>query len=106
MWSSWEPGRRGGRGRAGCGGGRVRRGGDERRKVGQLLREVERIDHVVFDPVAEIARRSRFRIVAPAVLYRLVLGKRVGDMGEEANIAFENLRNRLGGIAPDPFVGI
>ena len=70
-------------------------------RIGGLHRRGERVDDLVLDHVAEVHRRLRPRILAPAVLDLLVLGQRIGDQREDRDVVALHLAERLGGILAD-----
>ncbi len=59
--------------------------------IGTAHRGDESIDDLVLDEVPEVTRRDRPLEAAPAILDLLVLGKRVGDEGEDAGILPKHL---------------
>ena len=58
----------------------------------------QRVHHLVLDPVAEIARGDGAREAPPLVLDLLVLGERVGDEGEGADVLAEDGADGLCGL--------
>ena len=60
-------------------------------RVGGPDRADQGVDHVVLDLVGEVAAGDRVRELAPAILQLLVLGERVGDQGEQADVASQHL---------------
>ena len=62
-------------------------------------------DHLVLDDVAEVHRRLRARVLAPAVLDLLVLGQRIGDQREDRDVVALHLAERLGGVLAHLGVG-
>ena len=54
------------------------------------------LDHLAFDAVGKVARIGDVLEAAPAVGDLLVLGERVGDQGEEADVVAERPGDRLG----------
>ena len=74
--------------------------------IGVAHRRDQRIDHLLLDPVGEVARIGDVDKTAPAVRDLLVLGQRVGDEREQPHIPLEHLRQGLGGAAALCFVRI
>jgi len=66
-------------------------------RIGRAHRLDQRIDDLTLDPVGEMARIRDIGKAAPAVGDFLVLGERVGDEGEHAQIGLEGLRERGSG---------
>ena len=73
-------------------------------RVAVAHRRDQRVDDLVLDKVREIARGDRAREAAPAVLYFLVLGERVGDQGKSARVPAQHLADRLRRLAPDLWI--
>ncbi len=69
-------------------------------RIGAAHRRDQRINHFGLDAVGEMARRRDVVEAAPAVGDFLVLGERVGDQRERAQIFLEGFRQRIrGGLA-------
>ena len=64
-------------------------------RIGGAHRRHQRIDHFGLDAVREMPRVGDVLEAAPAVGDFLVLGERVGDQREDAQIVLEGLRQRL-----------
>ena len=74
--------------------------------IGVAHRRDQGVDHPVLDLVGEVAARDRPLKRAPAVLDRLVLGQRVGDAGEQADVLGQDPADRgRGGLAHRPVLG-
>ena len=69
------------------------------RGIGRAHGGDQRVDHLLLDPVGEMARVGDVDEAAPAVGNLLVLGQRVGDQREQPHIVLEHLRQSLGGLA-------
>ncbi len=57
------------------------------------------VHHLVLDEIGQVSRRIRPREFAPAVLDMLVLGKRVGDQRQRADIGAQHLADDLRRVA-------
>ena len=66
------------------------------RGIGPLDRADQRIDHLVLDPVLQVARGDGAGETAPAVVDLLVLEQRIEDMGEEPLVFPEHGGERRG----------
>ena len=67
-----------------------------RARIGLPHRADQRFHHLALDPVGEMAAVGHVLEAAPAVGDFLVLGERVGDQREEANVVLEHLGQSLG----------
>lgn len=75
-------------------------------RIGFAHRGGERVDDAALDTVGEMAGIGNVLEAAPAVRDFLVLGQRVGDQGEGAQILAEGRGQRLGGAAAHFAIGI
>ena len=65
-------------------------------RIGVAHRRDQRLDHLRLDAVGQMPRVGDVLEAAPAVGNLLVLGERVGDQREGAQVLLEGLRQRLG----------
>ena len=65
-------------------------------RIGVRHRRDQRLDHLALDAVGEVARIGDVGEFAPAVGDLLVLGERVGDEGEDAQVRAERRGERVG----------
>jgi hypothetical protein len=66
-------------------------------RIGFTHRRNQGVDDLRLDPVGEMTRRRHVLEAAPTIGDLLVLGQRVGDVGEQTEIRLESRRQRLGG---------
>ena len=64
------------------------------------------IDHLALDAVGEMARIGKIGKAMPAVGDLLVLGERVGDEREDAQVFLQRRAHRFGGGTPDGLVPV